>query len=54
MVLRADQELTPGHYPFWARDLLTLQCGRSLIASSEGVNYVALLGLQFYRGGWQP
>src|SRR6516162_8736172 len=49
-VLRADPELTHGNYPLWARDLLTRQYGRSLVAPIGGVNYIALLGLQFWQG----
>jgi hypothetical protein len=49
-VLRADPELTHGNYPLWARDLFTYQFGRSLVAPIGGVNYIALLGLQFWQG----
>ena len=49
-VLRADPELSHGNYPLWTRDLLTRQYGRSLVAPIGGVNYIALLGLQFWQG----
>jgi hypothetical protein len=50
VVLRADPELAPGNYPLWTNDLPTQKYGRSIIASIGGVNYIALLGLQFWRG----
>jgi hypothetical protein len=49
-VFRADPELTRGNYPLWAHELFTYQYGRSLVAPIGGVNYIALLGLQFWQG----
>jgi hypothetical protein len=49
-VLRADPELATGNYPMWSNNLLTQRYGRAIVTSISGVNSVATLGLQFWRG----
>jgi hypothetical protein len=49
-VLGADPELSTGVYPLWTTDLLTRNYGRSIVAPIGGVNYIGLVGLQFWRG----
>ncbi len=49
-VLSADPELSPGAYPLWTTDLLTRNYGRSIVAPIAGINYIGLVGLQFWRG----
>lgn len=49
-VLSADPELSTGVYPRWTTDLLTRNYGRSIVAPIGGINYIGLIGLQFWRG----
>lgn len=49
-MLSADPELSLGDYPRWANTLVTRNYGRSIVAPIGGINYIALVGLQFWRG----